>query len=57
MELLRKRLIMGVLAITLATGVGLSSAPSKADAMSAIFPPCDTFMDCVYTASWYYFYR
>ncbi|WP_284645669.1 hypothetical protein [Paenibacillus silviterrae] len=52
----RKRLITGTLAIALAAGGGLT-APSKADAMSAIFPPCDGFMDCIYTANWYYFHR
>ncbi|CAG7657915.1 hypothetical protein ACFQI7_33630 [Paenibacillus allorhizosphaerae] len=54
MKILRKRLILGVLALALATGVSLSAAPSQANAM---MPACDSVMDCIHTAHWYYFLR
>ncbi|MBB3111218.1 hypothetical protein FHS18_003286 [Paenibacillus phyllosphaerae] len=54
MNKFRKRIALGVLTIALATGGSLSAAPSKADAMPA---PCDSIMDCIHTAHWYYFLR
>jgi hypothetical protein len=59
----RLRVGMSALAIAALGGAGLGarslahhSEPAP-EAMSAIPTPCDGFMDCVYTAYWYYFLR
>ncbi|CAG7629136.1 hypothetical protein PAESOLCIP111_03073 [Paenibacillus solanacearum] len=54
MKMLRKRLVLGVLAVALAAGVSLSAAPKEANAM---MPACSDIMDCIHTAHWYYFLR
>ncbi|WP_290873490.1 hypothetical protein [Aquabacterium sp.] len=45
------------LALIAALTACVATAPGSAMAMGMKNAPCDSLMDCVYTAVWYYFYR